>query len=66
MAKDVTVEVKTGEFLAGKGVMTRWEHLRRPNHWLDSLFNGCAVAVPVRCEARGGRVPRSVVSRSTD
>jgi hypothetical protein len=35
-------EVKTVEFLAGKGLVTKWERLRRSNHWFDALYNACA------------------------
>ncbi|MCA9031574.1 MAG: hypothetical protein KDA66_12250 [Planctomycetaceae bacterium] len=27
----------------GKGVVTRWERIRRNNHWFDALYNACAV-----------------------
>ena len=27
---------------AGKGNVTRWERLRKQNHWLDALYNACA------------------------
>jgi hypothetical protein len=41
-AKHLTAEVKTEEFVAGKGLVTRWERVRRNNHWLDALYNACA------------------------
>jgi hypothetical protein len=25
--------------VAGKGVVTRWERIRRQNHWFDALYN---------------------------
>ena len=40
--KRLTAKVKTEEFLAGKGLVTKWERLRRNNHWLDALYNACA------------------------
>ena len=42
LAKHLTAERKTEEFVAGKGVVTKWERLRRQNHWLDALYNACA------------------------
>src|SRR5690606_1967517 len=43
-AKHLTAEVKTEEFISGKGLVTKWERLRRSNHWLDGLYNACAAA----------------------
>ena len=42
LAKHLTAEVKTEEFVAGRGVVVKWERLRRQNHWLDALYNACA------------------------
>lgn len=42
LAKHLTAEKKTEEFLPGKGVVTRWECIRRNNHWFDALYNACA------------------------
>lgn len=42
LAKHLTAEVKTEEFVTGKGVVVKWERLRRQNHWLDALYNACA------------------------
>jgi hypothetical protein len=42
LAKHLTAEKKTEEFVAGKGVVTKWERLRRQNHWFDALYNACA------------------------
>ncbi|WP_145054490.1 hypothetical protein [Lignipirellula cremea] len=28
--------------MAGKGVVAKWERLRRQNHWFDALYNACA------------------------
>ena len=42
LAKHLTAEVKTEEFVAGKGVVVKWERLRRQNHWFDALYNACA------------------------
>jgi hypothetical protein len=44
LAKHLTAEVKTEEFVAGKGVVVKWERLRRQNHWFDALYNACAAA----------------------
>src|SRR4051812_12833555 len=41
LAKHLTAEVTTEEFVAGKGIVTKWERLRRQNHWLDALYNAC-------------------------
>jgi hypothetical protein len=42
LAKHLTAEAKTEEFVAGKGVVMKWERVRRQNHWLDALYNACA------------------------
>jgi phage terminase large subunit GpA-like protein len=42
LAKHLTAEVKMEEFVTGKGVVVKWERLRRQNHWLDALYNACA------------------------
>jgi phage terminase large subunit GpA-like protein len=42
LAKHLTAERKMEEFVAGKGVVVKWERLRRQNHWLDALYNACA------------------------
>ena len=39
---DVWRSLTAEEFLAGKGLVTKWERLRRNNHWLDALYNACA------------------------
>ena len=35
-------EAKIEEFVAGRGVVVKWERLRRQNHWFDALYNACA------------------------
>ncbi|MEX1230059.1 MAG: hypothetical protein WEB58_07450 [Planctomycetaceae bacterium] len=42
LARHLTAEKKVEEFIAGKGVVTRWERVRKQNHWLDALYNACA------------------------
>jgi hypothetical protein len=42
LAKHLTAEVKTEEFVAGNGVVEKWERIRKQNHWLDTLYNACA------------------------
>ncbi len=42
LAKHLTAETKTEEFIAGKGVVVKWELVRRANHWFDALYNACA------------------------
>ncbi len=32
LAKHLTAEKKTEQFVAGKGVVVKWERLRRQNH----------------------------------
>lgn len=44
LAKHLTAEVKTEEFVQGKGVVAKWERLRKQNHWFDALYNACAAA----------------------
>jgi hypothetical protein len=41
LAKHLTAEIKTEEFVAGKGVVVKWERVRRQNHWFDALYNAC-------------------------
>lgn len=41
-AKHMTAEVKTEEFIAGKGMVAKWERRRKQNHWFDALYNACA------------------------
>jgi hypothetical protein len=41
LAKHQTAEAKVEEFVQGKGMVVRWEQLRRQNHWLDALYNAC-------------------------
>lgn len=45
LAKHLTAEVQTEEFVAQRGVIVKWERLRRQNHWFDALYNCCAAAV---------------------
>jgi hypothetical protein len=42
LAKHLTAEVKIEEFIAGKGIVTKWERRRKQNHWFDTLYNACA------------------------
>ena len=42
-AKHLTAETKTEEYVAGRGVVTKWERVRKNNHWFDALYNACAV-----------------------
>ena len=41
-AKHNTAEKKIEEFIAGKGMVTRWDHGRVNNHWGDSTYLACA------------------------
>ena len=42
LAKHLTAERKIEEFVTGRGVVVKWERLRRQNHFLDALYNACA------------------------
>ena len=42
LAKHLTAERKVEEFMPGRGVVTRWERIRKNNHWFDALYNACA------------------------
>jgi phage terminase large subunit GpA-like protein len=42
-AKHLTAETKTEEYVAGRGVVTKWERVRKNNHWFDALYNACAL-----------------------
>ena len=42
LAKHLTAEQKVTQFVAGKGVVDKWERVRKYNHWFDALYNACA------------------------
>jgi hypothetical protein len=42
LAKHLTAERKVEEFIAGKGLLVRWERMQKNNHWFDALYNACA------------------------
>jgi hypothetical protein len=44
ISKYRTAESTTEEFIAGKGLVVRWERQKRQNHWFDALYNACAAA----------------------
>ena len=44
LAKHLTAEIKTEEFIAGRGVVVKWERRRKQNHWFDALYNACAAS----------------------
>lgn len=52
-AKHLTAEKKVQEFVVGKGLVTRWEKLRKANHWLDceAMAHCAADAFGIRQEA---------------
>jgi phage terminase large subunit GpA-like protein len=72
-AKQVTAERQIEEFVAGKGMMVRWENtLRRPNHYLDAAVMACVmghlvgirmVAAAWRPEPAAAPAPRPRVER---
>ncbi len=43
-AKHLTAEKQIQEFIAGKGLITKWVREKRNNHWFDCLYNACAAA----------------------
>ena len=69
LAKHLTAEVKTEEFVAGKGVVVKWERLRRQNHWFDALYNACAagyycgVRLVDEAKAKRHRMPLEELAR---
>jgi hypothetical protein len=54
-ARHLTAEVKTEEFISDKGLVTKWERLRRNNHWLDALYNACAAGHLCGVRLLGGK-----------
>jgi hypothetical protein len=40
-AKHLTAERRVEEFIAGRGLVTRWEAVNRNNHYLDALALAC-------------------------
>ena len=39
--KHLTAERRIEEFIAGKGLVSRWEAVTKHNHWLDALALAC-------------------------
>jgi hypothetical protein len=71
LSKHLTAESKTEEFIAGKGLVVRWERQKRQNHWFDALYNACAAARYcgarlVRESPRAADPPRAVSYRTDD
>ena len=64
LAKHLTAETKTEEFVAGKGVVVKWERLRKQNHWFDALYNACCAGhfVGVRLVGDKGPPPKKYMS----
>ena len=66
ITKHLTAERQIEEFVTGKGLLTRWERVRRNNHWLDALYLASAAGhfcgwrlvaeQGARAEGRGARV----------
>ncbi len=42
LVKHLTAETKVEEYVAGAGMITRWERMRRDNHFFDAMYNACA------------------------
>jgi len=61
LTKHLTAETKTEEFVAGRGVIEKWERLRRQNHWFDALYNACAAAHLSGVRLAGLEEPEPVV-----
>jgi phage terminase large subunit GpA-like protein len=65
LAKHLTAETKTEEFIAGKGVVVKWERIRRQNHWFDALYNACTAGhgcgVRLVCEQTPEPSPRAPI-----
>jgi phage terminase large subunit GpA-like protein len=66
LAKHLTAETKTEEFIAGKGVITKWERIRRQNHWFDALYNACAAGHACGVKLVDEKVPEPPPSPAMD
>lgn len=42
LVRHLTAETKVEEYLPGQGMITRWERIRRDNHFFDAIYNACA------------------------
>jgi len=42
IAKHLTSEKQVEEFDQKRGTFTKWERVKRDNHWFDALYNACA------------------------
>lgn len=42
LVRHLTAESKVEEYVAGHGMVTRWERMRRDNHFFDAMYNACA------------------------
>ena len=58
LAKHLTAEAKVEEFVAGKGMVERWERLRKANHWFDALYLASAAGWLVGIRSEGEEKPR--------
>ncbi len=65
LAKHLTAETKTEEFVAGRGVVVKWERLRRQNHWFDALYNACAAGSMCGARLMGDGEGEPVRARAT-
>ena len=71
IAKHLTAEVKSVDFVPGKGVVVKWTCLRRQNHFFDALYYAaaagwyCGVRLPDEKPAPVKRqyVPLGVLAR---
>ena len=44
ISRHLTAEKQTEEFVPGKGMVVKWERIRRANHWFDCVYNAAAAA----------------------
>ncbi len=58
LAKQLTAERQIEEFVPGKGTLTRWEVIRRENHYLDAGYLACAAGHFAGVRILGGLAAR--------
>jgi hypothetical protein len=64
LAKHLTAEVKTEEFVAGKSVIVKWERLRRQNHWFLCRTSLAEARLAARTGSDGESADGAGVGRS--
>lgn len=58
--------MQTEEFVAGRGVVTKWERIRRNNHWLDALYNACAAGHYAGVRLIEAQIPKRLTMTMVD